>query len=109
MTGESIVLYNRVQVGTDAFNRPIYEDAAETIENVLIGAPSSEDVLNEMNLSGRRIAYTLAIPKGDVHSWDGVTVGFWGKRFRTIGDATQGIEHLIPLAWNKKVNVELYE
>jgi hypothetical protein len=109
MTGESIVLYNKVQVGTDAFNRPIYEDAAETIENVLIGAPSSEDVLNEMNLSGRRIAYTLAIPKGDAHSWDGVTVGFWGKRFRVIGDAAQGIEHLIPLAWNKKVNVELYE
>ena len=109
MTGESVILYNKTQVGTDAFNRPIYEDVAETVENVLIGAPSSEDVLNEMNLSGKRIAYTLAIPKGDAHEWSGATVEFWGKKFRTIGDATRGIEHLIPLAWNKKVNVEAYE
>ena len=109
MTGESIILYNKTQVGTDAFNRPIYEDTAETVDNVLIGVPSSDDVLNEMNLSGKRIAYTLAIPKGDAHEWSGVTVEFWGKKFRTIGDATRGIEHLIPLAWNKKVNVEAYE
>ena len=109
MTGESIILYNKTQVGTDAFNRPIYEDTAETVDNVLIGVPSSDDVLNEMNLSGKRIAYTLAIPKGDAHEWSGTTVEFWGKKFRTIGDATRGIEHLIPLAWNKKVNVEAYE
>ena len=109
MTGESVILYNKTLVGTDTFNRPIYEDVAETVENVLIGAPSSEDVLNEMNLSGKRIAYTLAIPKGDAHEWNGVTVEFWGKKFRAIGDATRGIEHLIPLAWNKKVNVETYE
>lgn len=109
MTGESIILHNKRQVGVDAFNRPIYEDVAETVDNVLIGAPSSEDVLSEMNLSGKRIACTLAIPKGDAHEWSGVTVEFWGKKYRTIGDATQGIEHLIPLAWNKKVNVEAYE
>ena len=39
MTGESVILYNKTLVGTDAFNRPIYEDVAETVENVLIGAP----------------------------------------------------------------------
>jgi hypothetical protein len=36
-------------------------------------------------------------------------VEFFGQRFRTIGFPTQGIEELIPLAWNKKVKVERYE
>ena len=108
MTGESIVLYNRTQVGIDDFNRPIYAENAETVENVLIGEPTSEDIINELNLSGKRLAYTLAIPKGDTHEWRDRTVEFWGQKFRTFGTPTQGIEHLIPLAWNKKVKVEVY-
>lgn len=108
MTGENIVLYNRTQVGIDDFNRPIYTETAETVENVLIGEPTSEDIINELNLSGKRLAYTLAIPKGDAHEWRDRTVEFWGQRFRTFGRPTQGIEHLIPLAWNKKVKVEVY-
>ena len=109
MTGESIVLYNKVQVGEDDFGRPIYEETAETVDNVLIGEPSSEDIINELNLSGKRLAYTLAIPKGDEHEWRDRTVEFWGEKFHTFGRPTQGIEHLIPLAWNKKVKVEAYE
>lgn len=109
MTGESIILYNQTQVGVDAFNHPIYADTAETINNVLIGEPSSDDIINELNLSGKRLAYTLAIPKGDAHEWRDKVVEFWGMRFKTFGTPTQGIEHLIPLAWNKKVKVELYE
>lgn len=109
MTGESIILYNVTQVGTDAFGRPIYEETAETVDNVLIGEPSSEDIINELNLSGKRLAYTLAIPKGDEHEWRDRTVEFWGEKFRTFGRPTQGVEHLIPLAWNKKVKVEAYE
>lgn len=109
MTGESIVLYNKVQVGADDFGRPIYEETAETVDNVLIGEPSSEDIINELNLSGKRLAYTLAIPKGDEHEWRDRAVEFWGERFHTFGRPTQGIEHLIPLAWNKKVKVEAYE
>jgi hypothetical protein len=109
MTGESIILYNKTQVGTDAFNRPIYEDVAEKVDNVLIGEPSTEDVVNELTISGKRLAYTLAIPKGDEHEWRDRVVEFWGLRFKTFGIPTQGVEHLIPLAWNKKVKVELYE
>ena len=109
MTGESIILYNKRQVGVDAFNRPIYEDVAETVDNVLIGEPNSEDVINELNLSGKRLAYTLAIPKGDAHEWEDRVVEFWGEKYKTFGKPTRGIDHLIPLAWNAKVKVERYE
>ena len=109
LQGITITLYNRVQTGTDAFNRPIYEDVQTTVDNVLIGEPNTEDIVNEMNLSGKRLAYTLAIPKGDNHEWKDAVVEFFGERFRTFGAPTQGIEEMIPLQWNKKVKVERYE
>lgn len=109
MRGVTITLYNKVQTGVDAFNRPVYEDVATTVDNVLIGEPTTEDVINELNLTGKHLAYTLAIPKGDTHEWNDRKVEFFGEVFRTYGEPTQGIEHLIPLSWNKKVKVERYE
>lgn len=109
MRGVTITLYNKVQTGVDAFNRPVYEDVATTVDNVLIGEPTTEDVINELNLTGKHLAYTLAIPKGDTHEWNDRKVEFFDEVFRTYGEPTQGIEHLIPLSWNKKVKVERYE
>lgn len=109
MRGVTITLYNKVQTGVDAFNRPVYEDVATTVDNVLIGEPTTEDVINELNLTGKHLAYTLAIPKGDTHEWNDRKVEFFGEVFHTYGEPTQGIEHLIPLSWNKKVKVERYE
>lgn len=107
--GITITLYNKTQTGTDAFHRPIYAETAELVENILVGEPSSEQITDELSLSGKRLAYTLAIPKGDTHDWKDKTVEFFGERFRTFGEPTQGIEDLIPLDWNKKVKVERYE
>lgn len=109
MTGISIILYERTQTGIDAFNRPTYAETATIVDNVLIGEPTAEQITEELNLSGKRLAYTLAIPKGDAHDWKDVTVEFFGEKFHAIGEPTQGIEHLIPLSWNKKVKVERYE
>lgn len=109
ITGITIQLYEQTQTGVDAFNRPVYSEKAVDVEDVLIGEPSSQDVVDELNLSGRMLAYTLAIPKGDTHIWEGRKVGFFGDIFRVIGKPTQGIEENIPLRWNKKVKVERYE
>jgi len=109
MRGITITLYNRTQTGVDAFNRPIYTEAAEQVENILVGEPSTDDITTELNLSGKRIAYTLGIPKGDAHTWTNRTVEFWGERFETVGAPTQGIDALVPTPWNKKVKVARYE
>lgn len=109
MTGTSILLYSKQKTGEDEFGRPIYTETAETIENVLIGEPTGEEVIDTLNLTGKHLAYTLAIPKGDTHTWKDCKVEFFGETFRVIGAPTQGIEHLIPLCWNKKVKVERYE
>ena len=112
MRGVTITLYNKVQTGVDAFNRPVYEDVATTVDNVLIGEPTTEDVINELNLTGKHLAYTLAIPKGDTNDWTDTEVILpapFAGRYKTIGYPTAGIEANIPLKWNKKVKVERYE
>ena len=108
-SGVTITLYTKTKTGTDAFGRPVYEETALPVDNVLIGEPSSEEIADELNTSGKRLAYTLAIPKGDANDWTDRKVSFFGKTFRTFGEVTQGIEDLIPLSWNKKVKVEKYE
>lgn len=105
LKGIDITLYTKTQTGEDRFHAPIYEETPVTVHNVLVGEPSSEAVVTELQLTGRRIAYTLAIPKGDAHDWNDVQVEFFGQRFRTCGGVVQGIERMIPLCWNKKVQV----
>lgn len=108
MRGISITLYTTTQTSTDEFNRPVFAETPVTVENVLIGEPSTDDIVAEINMTGKRLAYTLAIPKGDTNDWTDKTVEFFGEKFKTIGEPTQGIDHLIPLSWNKKVKVERY-
>ena len=108
MRGISIILYDRVQTGTDAFNAPVFAETPVTVDNILIGEPNTVDVINELQLSGKRLAYTLGIPKGDTHEWEDRVVEFYGKKFKTFGEVTQGIEHLVPTPWNAQVKVERY-
>lgn len=106
--GITVRLYEKTQTGTDAFNAPIFSETPVEVKNVLIGEPTTDDIVNSLQLYGKRIAYTLAIPKGDEHDWEDVTVEFFGQKFRTYGGVVQGIEELVPLCWNKKVKVERY-
>lgn len=109
LKGITVTLIDRTQTGTDPFGKPIYEDVEIPVDNVLIGEPSTDDIANELNLTGKTLAYTLAIPKGDTNDWTNRKVSFFGETFRTIGKPMQGIEELIPLHWNRKVRVERYE
>ena len=109
MQGINIILYDKQKTGEDAFGHPVYSETPVTVENVLVGEPTSDEVTDALNLYGKHVAYTLAIPKGDANTWTGRTVEFFGEKFKVIGHPTQGIDHLIPLAWNKKVRVEHYE
>ena len=111
MRGITVTLYEKTAGIPDAFNRPTYTESAVTVENVLVApiTQGGEEVLDELDLTGRKVRYTLAIPKGDTHVWEGNRVEFFGESWNVIGIPTQGIEDLIPLAWNKKVQVERIE
>lgn len=109
MKGVNVILYDRVVTGVDALNHPVYTETAQTVENVLIAPMSTNEILENYNLTGRKAVYQLAIPKGDAHDWTaGKRVDFFGKSWRIIDIPEEGIEDLIPLSWNKKVRVETY-
>ena len=108
--GKTVILYDRKQVGTDALNHPIYTEIPVAVDNVLYSPMSSTQVLETYNLTGRIAVYELGIPKGDTHEWTaGKKVSFAGKDWRIIGIPTEGIDNMIPLRWNTKVQVERYE
>lgn len=108
MRGITVTLYERTQTGTDAFNAPIYSETPVLVDNVLVAPTSASEVLDNVNLYGKKAVYTLAIPKGDTHEWENARVDFFGQSWRVFGFPTEGIEDLIPLSWNKKVTVEQY-
>lgn len=96
------------KTGSDPFGNPIYEETDIDVENVLVSPTSTDDIVNQLTLTGKKAVYTLGIPKGDTNDWEDKEVKFFGKRWRTFGFPIEGIEDLIPLDWNKKVMVEHY-
>lgn len=109
MKGITVILYERVKTGEDPFGDPIYEEQATEVPNVLVAPASSEDIAEQLQLYGKHAVYTLAIPKGDTHDWKDKKIHFFGQDFRAFGFPLEGIDSLIPLSWNKKVQVERYE
>ena len=106
--GITVRLYTKEQIGTDLFDRPVYTEKAVDVENVLVTPISSADMVNELNLTGKTIAYELSIPKGDQNNWTNARVEFFGEAFTTVGYPEEMLESLVPLDWNKKVKVERY-
>ena len=106
--GTKVILIQKEETGTDDFGAPIYEEKQIEVNDVLVGEPSSDATSNEMSLYGKKIAYTLAIPKGDTHNWVDTDVIIFGQKCKTYGYPIEGIEENIPLRWHKKVKVERY-
>lgn len=108
MKGTTVGLVVKTQTGTDPFGHPIYSEETVQIDDVLVGQPTSEDVISTLELTGKRIAYVLGIPKGDTHVWEDTEVIIWGDRYKTIGFPVTGEQKNIPLRWGKNVKVERY-
>lgn len=106
--GITVTLYEVTQTDIDGFGRPIYTETAVPVNDVLVAPLSDEEILDTVNLTGKKAKYQLAIPKGDAHDWENRRVSFFGEDWRVIGKPTIGIEDNIPLRWNKKVKVESY-
>lgn len=107
--GITVTLVNKIETGKDPFGESVFTESEIEVDNVLISPTTSDDIVNQMTLTGKKAVYTLAIPKGDTNTWEDQEVRFFGERWRVFGIPMQGIDHLIPLTWNKKVTVERYD
>ena len=106
--GITVTLYEKEKKGEDPFGNPIYEEYPVEVENVLVAPASATEVLDSLNITGRKAVYNIAIPKGDDHVWDGNRVEFFGSMWQVISFPQHGIEENIPLEWNDKWMVEKY-
>lgn len=107
--GITATLYERKKTGEDPFGNPVYEEHPVEVENVLVAPASTTEVLDTLNLTGKKAVYNIAVPKGDEHIWKDNRVDFFGASWRVIGLPQRGIDENIPLDWNDKWMVERYE
>lgn len=107
--GETVTLLVETQSDTDPFGSPIYTTQNVDVKNVIVGSPSSDSAVAELNLFGKRIAFTLGIPKGDTHDWNDKIVIIRGARYRTYGFPLTQTDANVPGMWNTQVKVEKYE
>lgn len=106
--GITVILYEKVQTGTDEWKAPVFKETPVTIENVLVSPAGDAEILSDLQLFGKRTEYELSIPKGDTHNWEDARVDFFGESWKTFGFAKEYIEELVPLDWNRKIKVERY-
>lgn len=106
--GRTVILYTKRETGRDAFNAPIYAMTPESIDNVLVEPASTDDIITTTQLYGKKIAYTLHIPRTDNHIWVDSIVEFYGRKYRTFGDVLEYDPNLTPLEWGRKIKCELY-
>ena len=109
LKGITVTLLGETVKGKDPFGKEIIEESAINIENVLVAPATTDDIKNQLNIDGKKIEYTLAIPKNDTNDWTDKKVIFFGQTWHTVGIPLEGISDLIPLEWNRKVTVERYE
>ena len=108
LKGTTVILYEKEKIGVDDFEEDIFREIPVEVENVLISPESSTDIVDDLNIFGKKAVYTLGIPKKDTHNWCDTTVEFFGQKWHTFAFPLEGIEELLPLEWNKKVKVERY-
>ena len=111
--GITVTLYEQTKTGTDPVGAPIYKETAITVDDVLVGEPSTDDITQSTQLYGKQILYMLGIPKGDTHDWMEKHVS-WTDAYgithdcQTFGFPITGIEENIPGKWHMKVRCKAY-
>ncbi len=111
--GTTVTLYERTQSGTDAFNRPVWTETPVTVDNVLVGEPTTDEAAAATDLFGKKLLCWLALPKGDAHDWTDSRVEWTDPAGRTVtvrtfGFPLAGIEADVPGPWHVKLRCEAF-
>lgn len=106
--GITVTLYERTQSGVDGFNRPVYTTAETQVDNVLVYPATSEEVLDDLNLTGKHLEYYLCVPKDDAHEWTDRKVNFFSEDWHIYSYPERWIDANNPSVWNKRFKCERY-
>lgn len=109
LSGESVTVL-RPNIAYDERMDPITTWTPESVDNVLFGRPSTEDVDGTMRAYGVHAQYVLGIPKGYTASLRGCKVtrdrdGADPPEYIVAGDPQPMPPELCPTSWNREVIV----
>lgn len=107
--GETVILLDKQLIEIDPFGAEVYSDVEIPVDNVIIGTPSTEAAVADLNLLGKKISYVLGIPKTDTNDWKDKDVLIRGEKYRTYGFPLTQTAANVPGKWNTQVKVEKYE
>ena len=107
--GEKVILIEKKITGLDLFGKEIYSEEEIEIDNVIIGSPTFDQSTESMQLEGKKLAFTLGIPKCDKHDWKDKVIIIRGMRFKSYGFPLVQTSANVPGKWNTQVKVERYE
>lgn len=106
MRGITVKIHPKIPDELNSIGEAVYTYGDDiVVDNVLVAPSSAEEILDADNLYGKKAVYTLGIPKGDTNDWQDQWVTFFGLDWQTFGIPLEGIDSLVPTAWNKKVTV----
>jgi len=113
MRGVTVTLYTETISSYDEMNAPVYALTPVEVADVLVGEPTSEELVSSTELYGKELVCILGIPKGDTNDWTNKKVSWtdaYGEThvLQTFGFPITGIEANIPTRWHKKVRCAKY-
>lgn len=106
--GITVTLLEQTQTGVDGFNHPVYTEIAKHVKDALVYPATSEDVISELNLSGKHLEYYLCVPKGDNHDWTDHNVQFFSQTWHVFSLPEEWIDVNNPSKWNRRYKCERY-
>jgi len=109
VVGITVTLHTKTAGTPDAFNDATWTYTTKTVDNVLVGQPTGDEVTSGIDLYGIRAEFMLGIPKGNEDDWEDTLVEFFGHTFRTFGPTIMGIEANVPTPWHRKIRAARYE
>lgn len=107
--GITVTLINKVKNGVDDFGHPTYTEKRTNVNDVLVMPLTSTEIIDALNLTGKKAVYNIAVPKGDGNVWKDQQVEFFGHVWKIVGFPKSGIEENMPLKWNEVWMVADYE
>ena len=106
MIGEQVVVTRRVQVGTDAFNQPIFDDQHETVDDVIVAPGPRADLTDAERPDADRVVWNLHFPKGYPATLAGARISVrGGVPLAVVGDPQHYTIENTPTRWSMPVEV----
>lgn len=111
ISGVNVVLHKKSVSGTNAIGEKIYTEQTETISNILVEPASNDAIVDELTMTGKKLAFILHIPRTDENSWEDCIVDLpspWNISVKTFATDKMIFDpRLTPLPWGRKVKCEL--